>query len=142
MSEDKSVVKPVQAPPLAPLNLKSKLAGTPTSAPKFTVTVKNSTGQNVVVADSRATRALVALMDTCAVNGGAACHWGGPAAFAEINAAIHAVMFSVKGRPWHEAYNFVNDAGHAENGIYALRANYGFDNMTLADLKGFRGIQS
>ncbi|MGZ4974959.1 MAG: thiamine pyrophosphate-dependent enzyme, partial [Limisphaerales bacterium] len=142
MSEDKSVVKPVQAPPLAPLNLKSKLAGTPTSAPKFTVTVKNSTGQNVVVADPRATRALVALMDTCAVNGGAACHWGGPAAFAEINAAIHAVMFSVKGRPWHEAYNFVNDAGHAENGIYALRANYGFDNMTLADLKGFRGIQS
>ena len=37
---------------------------------------------------------------------------------------------------------FVNDAGHAENGIYALRANYGFDNMTFADLKGFRGIQS
>ncbi len=142
MSEDKSVVKPVQAPPLAPLNLKSKLAGTPTSAPKFTVTVKNSAGQNVVVADPRATRALVALMDTCAVNGGAACHWGGPAAFAEINAAIHAVMFSVKDRPWHEAYNFVNDAGHAENGIYALRANYGFDNMTFADLKGFRGIQS
>jgi len=142
MSEDKSVVKAVQAPPLAPLNLKSKLAGTPASAPKFTVTVKNSAGKDVVVADPRATRALVALMDTCAVNGGAACHWGGPAAFAEINAAIHAVMFSVKDRPWHEAYNFVNDAGHAENGIYALRANYGFDNMKLADLKGFRGINS
>lgn len=142
MSEDKSVVKPVQAPPLTALNLKSKLAGTPTGAPKFSVTVKNAAGKDVVVADPRATRALVALMDLHAVNGGAACHWGGPAAFAEINAAIHAVMFSVKDRPWHEAYNFVNDAGHAENGIYALRANYGFDNMTLSDLKGFRGINS
>lgn len=142
MSEDKSVVKPVQAPPLAALNLKSKLAPTPARAPKFSVTVKNTAGQDVTVADPRATRALVALMDVHAVNGGAACHWGGPAAFAEINAAIHAVMFNVKDRQWHEAYNFVNDAGHAENGIYALRANYGFDNMTLADLKGFRGITS
>ena len=94
MSEDKSVVKPVQAPPLAPLNLKSKLAGTPTSAPKFTVTVKNSAGQNVVVADPRATRALVALMDTygrAPLTVALPRHWGGPAAFAEINAAIQAV---------------------------------------------------
>jgi transketolase len=36
----------------------------------------------------------------------------------------------------------VNDAGHAENGIYALRANYGFDGMTFDDLIGFRGIGS
>ncbi|MDB6059534.1 MAG: Transketolase, partial [Verrucomicrobiales bacterium] len=53
MSEDKSVVKPVQAPPLTALNLKSKLAGTPTGAPKFTVTVKNAAGKDVVVADPR-----------------------------------------------------------------------------------------
>lgn len=142
MSEDKSVAKPVQAPPLTALNLKSKLAPTPKGAPKFSVTVKDAAGQRVTVADPRATRALVALMDTHAVNGGAACHWGGPAAFAEINAAIHAVMFNVTDRQWHEAYNFVNDAGHAENGIYALRANYGFDNMALSDLKGFRSISS
>jgi transketolase len=142
MSEDKSVVKPVEAPALTPLNIKSKLAPTPKGAPKFSVTVKNSTGKDVVVGDPRATRALVALMDLHAVNGGAACHWGGPAAFAEINAAIHAIMFSVTDRPWHEAYSYVNDAGHAENGIYALRANYGFDNMTFDSLKGFRGIQS
>src|SRR4051812_22505518 len=103
MSEDKSVVKPVEAPALTPLNLKSKLAATPKGAPKFSVTVKNSTGKDVVVTDPRATRALVALMDLHAVNGGAACHWGGPAAFAEINAAIHSIMFSVKDRPWHEA---------------------------------------
>jgi len=42
-------------------------------------------------------------------------------------AAIHGIMFSVPGREWHEAFNFVNDAAHTENGVYALRANYGFD---------------
>jgi len=51
-------------------------------------------------------------------------------------------MFATQGRPWHEAFNFVNDAGHTENGIYALRANYGFDGMTFEDLKHFRGIKS
>ena len=49
-------------------------------------------------------------------------------------------MFATTGRPWHEAFNFVNDAGHAENGIYALRALYGFDGMTFDTLKGFRSI--
>src|SRR5438045_7536066 len=54
----------------------------------------------------------------------------------------HCIMFSAQGRPWFEAYNFVNDAGHTENGIYALRANYGFDNMGFEDLKAFRSIKS
>jgi transketolase len=81
-------------------------------------------------------------MDTEAVNGGAACHWGGPAAFAEIMSAIHGIMFATKGRQWHEAYNFANDAGHTENGIYALRSNYGFDGLTFDDLKLFRSIKS
>ena len=142
MGADTSVAQQVDAPPLTPLALKSKLAGTPPKPPRYALTVKNCKGEDVVVADPRATRALVALMDVHAVNGGAACHWGGPAAYAEMMAAIHAIMFAVKGRQWHEAYNFVNDAGHAENGIYALRANYGFDNMTFEDLKGFRGINS
>jgi transketolase len=56
--------------------------------------------------------------------------------------AIHGIMFAAKGKPWHEVYNFVNDAGHTENGVYALRAQYGFDGMTFEDLKKFRGIQS
>jgi len=142
MAADTSVVKPVEAPPLKPLQIKSKLAPTPAHAPKYSVKVKCLAGHEVLVADPRATRALVALMDVHAVNGGAACHWGGPAGFAEIMAAIHGVMFSVRDRPWHEAFNFVNDAGHTENGIYALRANYGFDNMTFEDLKGFRSIKS
>src|SRR5213596_1349943 len=142
MAEDKSVVKPVEAPPLTPLNLTSRLAPTPRRTPKYSVKVKNASGQEVVLGDPRATRALVALMDVHAVNGGAACHWGGPAAFAEIMAAIHGIMFSTRGCEWHEAFNFVNDAGHTENGIYALRANYGFDGMSFEDLKAFRSIRS
>ena len=114
----------------------------PPRPPKYASTVKSSTGQELLAGDPRATRALVALMDVHAVNGGAACHWGGPAAFAEVLAAVHALMFNTPGRPWHDSYNFVNDAGHAENGIYALRANYGFDGMSFEDLKGFRSIQS
>src|SRR5216117_2918779 len=141
MAADTSVVKPLEAPPLSPLSLKTKLAPAP-GRPKYSVTVKNARGEEVVLGDPRATRALVALMDVHAVNGGAACHWGGPAAFAEIMAAIHGIMFATSGRPWHEAYNFVNDAGHTENGLYALRANYGFDDLTFEDLKGFRSIKS
>jgi transketolase len=142
MAADTSVVAQVEAPPLAPLSLKSRLAPTPAGAPKYATTVKSVLGKEVALGDPRATRALVALMDVHAVNGGAACHWGGPAAFAEINSAIHGLMFATTGRQWHEAFNYVNDAGHAENGIYALRANYGFDGLTFEDLKGFRGIHS
>jgi len=142
MGADQSVVAAVDAPALRPLDLKSRLAPTPARPPTFSVTVMDRSGQDVILGDPRATRALVALMDVHAVNGGAACHWGGPAAFAEINSAIHGLMFATRNRPWHEAFNFVNDAGHAENGIYALRANYGFDGLTFEDLKGFRGIDS
>ncbi len=142
MAADNSVVAKVEVPALKPLPIKTRLAPTPTGALKHAVTVKNAAGQSVTLGDPRATRALVALMDVHAVNGGAACHWGGPAAFAEVNAAIHGLMFATHGRQWHEAFNYVNDAGHAENGIYALRANYGFDGMTFEDLKGFRSIES
>ena len=142
MAADNTPVKAVEAPPLKPLAIKSKLAPTPTGKPTYSVTIEGTGGRKHVLADPRATRALVALMDVYAVNGGAACHWGGPSAFAEIMAAVHGIMFATEGRPWFEAYNFVNDAGHTENGIYALRANYGFDGMTPKDLWGFRGIKS
>jgi transketolase len=59
-----------------------------------------------------------------------------------MNAAIHGIMFDTQGRQWHEAFNYINDAGHAENGVYALRALYGFDGMTFDTLKGFRSIAS
>ena len=141
MAADTSVVAKVELPPLVPQKLKSKLAPTP-GRPKYATTVKNAAGADVTLGCPRSTRALIALMDVHAVNGGAACHWGGPAAYAEVNAAIHGLMFLTTGRQWHEAYNFVNDAGHAENGIYALRANYGFDGLTFESLKGFRSVSS
>lgn len=142
MAADTSVVAKVELPPLAALALKSKLAPTPDSKPRYPVAVKNATGQEVVLADPRAVRAVIALMDVHAVIGGAACHWGGPAAFAEVSAATHGLMFATQGRPWFDAFNFVNDAGHAENGIYALRALYGFDHLGFDDLKKFRSIHS
>src|SRR2546428_8580018 len=142
MAADTSVVKPVEAPPLTPLRLKSKLAPTPNQPPKYSVKVKNLKGEAVLLGDPRATRALVALMDVHAVNGGAACHWGGPAAFAEIMSAIHGIMVSTGGREWGEAFHFVNDAGRNGDGIYAVRAHFDFDNVTLEDPKPVRSIKS
>ena len=124
------------------LLLKNKLAGTPKENPKYSLSVKDQKNNDVVVGDPRATRALVALMNQHATIGGAACHWGGPAAFAEMMSAIHGLMFKDKNKNWFESYNFVNDAGHAENGVYALRANYGFDNLTFQSLRKFRSIES
>ncbi len=119
----------------------SKLAPNPTGKPKYSVSVKNINGETVEVGDPQVSRGLIALMNLHAVNGGAACHWGGPSAFAEIMSSIHGIMFSEPG-VWYQNYNFVNDAGHTENGVYALRANLGFDNMTFEDLKGFRSVKS
>ena len=141
-ADTSSGVQAVDAPPLKPIAIPARLADTPAGEPKYSVSVKNSAGENITVADPNATRAAVALMDIHAVVGGAACHWGGPAAFAEIMAATHAVMFATENRQWHEVFNFVNDAGHTENGVYALRANYGFDGMDYKTLRGFRSIES
>jgi transketolase len=142
MATEVGPVKSVEVPPLRPLKIPNRLAPTPTQGPKYPKSVRNLGGKDVVLADPVMTRVLVALMDTHAVIGGAACHWGGPAALAEIMSAIHGVMFAEKNRPWHEAYNFVNDAGHTENGVYALRSQYAFDGMTFDDLKKFRSIGS
>ena len=115
------------------------LAGNP-GKPKFAATVKRADGGSETVACPVATRTMVALMDMNAVVGGAACHWGGPAALAELMSAIHGIMFSAS--PWHQRFNFANDAGHTENGVYALKACYGFAGVTVNDLKGFRSISS
>lgn len=122
------------------LNVKNLTASTPTQKPKYNVSIKNLKGDEEVLGDPKATRALVALMNQHAVIGGAAAHWGGPAAFAETMSSLHAIMFREDN--WFDHYNFVNDAGHTENGIYALRANYGFDHLSFEDLKGFRSIES
>lgn len=121
------------------LTYPNPLAGNP-GKPKFAATVKRADGGTETVACPVATRTMVALMDMNAVIGGAACHWGGPAALAELMSAIHGVMFSAS--PWHQRFNFANDAGHTENGVYALKANYGFADVTVNDLKAFRSITS
>ncbi len=142
MAVDNSTVEASKAPPLKPFLIPSKLASTPRTAPRYSTKIKDLAGREVTVADPRATRGLIALMDVHAVNGGAACHWGGPAALAELNSAIHYFMYAEQNREWHEAYNYLNDAGHTENGVYALHALYGFDGMTFETLRGFRSIQS
>jgi transketolase len=128
-----------------PLPVKVYLASTPARPPQFSTEVQLDSRDKITVADPQATRALVALMNMHAVLGGAACHWGGPSAFAELMSAIHGLMFSEAkqaGKPWHELFSFVNDGGHCENGIYALQANYGFADLRLEELKSFRSLGS
>lgn len=125
---------------LKTLNIKSKLLEAPTSAPRYVVAVKDGKGKETKLANPKATRSLIALMDLAAVNGGAACHWGGPSAMTETWTALHGIMF--KEKSWFDKYNFVNDIGHAENGIYALRTVLGYGDLTLESLKGFRSFNS
>ncbi len=128
-----------------PILIKSKLAKTPKNDPRYAVKAQLKSGLDLAVADPRATRAMVALMDMQAVLGGAASHWGGPSAFAELMSATHALMFERSRQAkteWFDAFNFVNDAGHCENGLYALKANYQMADLNVSSLKGFRSIHS
>lgn len=118
------------------------LADSQNLKPRWSVPVP---GSDLVAADPRATRAMVALMDMEAQIGGAASHFGGPSAFAELMSGLHAIMFTeaaAKKTKWTKLFHFVNDAGHCENGLYALKANYGFAGLTLESLRGFRSVSS
>lgn len=111
---------------------------------KYKVKVQFQNGE-LVLADPRSTRALIALMDMQAVIGGAASHFGGPAAFAELLSALFGLVLKNSDEsktPWPELFHFVNDAGHCENGIYALKANLGMQGLKIEDLRGFRSINS
>jgi transketolase len=122
-----------------------KLAATPSQKPKFSVQCTLKNGTPIFCADPKASRAMITLMDMNAVLGGAAAHFGGPSAFAELMSATHALMFQQsfsQNKNWDELFNFVNDAGHCENGLYSIKANYGFADMTLEDLRHFRSIKS
>ena len=55
--------KPLDAPALKPLKLANRLAGRPERPPTYGTTIQSSDGQEVVLGDPRATRALVALME-------------------------------------------------------------------------------
>ena len=124
---------------IKPLSIKSKLKPAPTSEPKYFVELKDG-DKTLKLADPKATRSSLALMNLAAANGGAACHWGGPSALVEIMSVVHAKMF--QSSQWFDDFNFVNDIGHAENGIYALRSILGYDDLSLDSLLGFRSINS
>lgn len=128
--------------PLSPLSLPQRLAPTPHGPPRYAVEVPGADGKSWTLADPRAIRALLALMNQHAVNGGAACHWGGPSALAELMSSLFSLMFADKKTPWWEHFHFINDVGHAENGLYALRALWGFDHMNFEQLRDFRGVKS
>jgi len=125
---------------LIPLNLTSPLAFAPQRKPLYATYGKGLKGNSIDLPDPKATRVLLALMNQGAVNGGAACHWGGPSAMIEIWTVLHGFMFEKK--DWFNHYNFVNDIGHGENGLYAIKAQWGFADLTVNHLKGFRSIES
>ena len=113
--------------------------------PRYFVSLTTQKGVELKCADPRIQRVALALMDMQAVLGGAASHWGGPSAFAEIVSALYGLMFyqaDQKNLPWYQLFHLINDAGHCENGLYALRANYGLGNLSFKDLKGFRSFDS
>lgn len=137
--------EPVRRVPVSPLKVKSRLADAQGLKPQWSATVQRRGGEALQVADPQATRAMVALMDMEAQLGGAASHFGGPSAFAELMSVTHGLMFSDAGaakQPWFSLFNFVNDAGHCENGLYALRANYKMAGVTLESLREFRSLTS
>ena len=78
---------------LKPLVPNIKLKTSPKLPPKYKIEITSSSGQKIICGDPKVTRALVLLMDLHAVSGGAAAHWGGPAALAEIMSALHSFMF-------------------------------------------------
>lgn len=126
------------------LQVPQKLAGNPKQEPQFHVTMQGPNGP-LKVADPRSTRALVSLMNMHAVIGGAASHFGGPSALAELMATLHALVFdkaSSEKKQWFDLFHIVNDVGHAENGLYALKANYRMAGLNLESLKKFRSIES
>ncbi|MCB9026955.1 MAG: transketolase [Bdellovibrionaceae bacterium] len=130
---------------LEPLKMKNTLAGNSKSKLKHAVSAKLKNGEEILLADPKATRAMVALMDMQAVMGGAASHWGGPSAFAELMSAVHGYVYYIANnskKEWFDLFHLVNDAGHCENGLYALKANYGQAGLNLNLLKGFRSIES
>ena len=115
------------------------------SKPKYSVCVESGKGEKWELADPRITRVALALMDMQAGLGGAASHWGGPSAFAELVSTLYGVVFQMANKedcPWYDLFHLINDAGHCENGLYAIKANYGLGGLNFGDLKGFRSIHS
>lgn len=126
------------------IQIPNRLAPQPSNDPQFAVPLKTTHGV-VQACDPRASRALISLMDMNAVLGGAACHFGGPSALAELMSALHALVFQEarsQNKSWFDLFHIINDIGHAENGLYALKANYQMAGLNLEKLKQFRSFDS
>ncbi len=128
-----------------PLQVKNHLATQPNTKPFFSLAAKNKKNEDLYFSDPKAMRAMIALMDMNAVLGGAASHYGGPAALSELWSAAHGIIFNeanAQKKNWFDLYHVINDAGHCENGLYALKANYKMAGLDLEKLKKFRSIES
>ena len=113
--------------------------------PTYHIPLQSPAGRSLYLADPKVNRLALALMDMQAVMGGAASHWGGPSAFIEINSALFALTLLLakeKNLKLPDLFHIINDAGHCENGLYALKANYQACGLTFSDLKGFRSLES
>lgn len=120
------------------------LHGNPKKKPRYSLPLKTDFA-NYEVSDPRALRSWISLMDMYAVLGGAASHFGGPSALAEIVSCLYAHVFQVaetKSQDWRNLFHIVNDAGHCENVFYALKANYEVAGLEFSDLKKFRSMES
>ena len=108
--------------------------------PKYFKELSLKNGETIFLSEPKALRAVLGLMDMQAALGGAASHWGGPAALIEILSALMAFVFR-EGKNWPEAFHIINDIGHSQNGFYALQWNYEYAGLSLHDLKKFRSIE-
>lgn len=131
---------------MRPFFIENFLSAKYKNPPHYSIKVHlKSSDEALYLADPKATRAMIALMDMQAALGGAASHFGGPSAFAELMSSLYALVFHAASkikRPWHELFHLINDAGHAENGLYALKANYEMADLQLDTLKTFRSLGS
>ena len=119
----------------------SQLSSSFSKTPKYFQEVSLQNGEQLKVSDPQAIRSLIALMNMEAILGGAAAHWGGPTAFVEITSVLTALIFQ-KSSDWYNHFHLINDAGHCENGLYAIKANYNYAKLNLKDLRKFRSISS
>src|SRR4051812_42522112 len=90
---------------LKPLTFPIRLSPQPQTPPRYSLNVQRKDGSSLTCADPKYTRVLLALMDMQAVMGGAACHWGGPSAFAELMSALYGLVLErshKQSQPWYE----------------------------------------
>ena len=122
----------------------SPLPDFPKTEPQFFVSLKNKK-EEFKLADPKALRASLSLMDMEAALRGAASHWGGPSAFVEILSSLYAQIFYLSKKDPKKAsslFHIINDAGHCENASYALKACYKMAGVDFEDLKKFRTLES